>query len=85
MKSAGKLCELCQEEAFVYCLADAAFLCWQCDDKVHQANFLVARHLHLSGCKRPTVPPPLFAFKNLVPFSLVGLKLMVEAQMEFTP
>ncbi|KAK6267872.1 hypothetical protein QUC31_012032 [Theobroma cacao] len=66
MKSAGKLCDLCQEEAFVYCLADAAFLCWQCDDKVHQANFLVARHLRnilctnckSSFCQKPIWGPP---------------------------
>ncbi|XVF23208.1 hypothetical protein REPUB_Repub13aG0017200 [Reevesia pubescens] len=48
----GKLCELCKEEAFVYCLADAAFLCRKCDNKVHQANFLVARHLRHILCTR---------------------------------
>ncbi|XP_022720986.1 B-box zinc finger protein 32-like [Durio zibethinus] len=48
----GKLCELCKEEAFVYCWADAAFLCWNCDYKVHHANFLVARHLRHILCTK---------------------------------
>ncbi|XWS20645.1 hypothetical protein CRYUN_Cryun31cG0120700 [Craigia yunnanensis] len=48
----GKLCELCKEQAFVYCSADAAFLCRSCDYKVHQANFLVARHLRHLVCTK---------------------------------
>ncbi|XP_022723694.1 B-box zinc finger protein 32 [Durio zibethinus] len=48
----GKLCELCEEEAKVYCSADAAFLCRNCDNKVHQANFLVARHIRHVLCRK---------------------------------
>ncbi|KAF8025310.1 hypothetical protein BT93_F2220 [Corymbia citriodora subsp. variegata] len=46
-------CELCKEAAAVYCPSDSAFLCRGCDARVHQANFLVARHVRLplcSGC-----------------------------------
>ncbi|XP_030546811.1 B-box zinc finger protein 32 [Rhodamnia argentea] len=46
-------CELCKEAASVYCPSDSAFLCSGCDARVHQANFLVARHVRLplcSGC-----------------------------------
>ncbi|KAL3528499.1 hypothetical protein ACH5RR_007821 [Cinchona calisaya] len=67
-------CELCSEEAAVYCASDIASLCRNCDVKVHDANFLVARHLRnvicsvckgftgilLSG-KAPPPPPPLVA------------------------
>ncbi|XP_010927247.1 B-box zinc finger protein 32 [Elaeis guineensis] len=43
-------CELCKGIAAVYCEADAAFLCWPCDARVHGANFLVARHLRRIAC-----------------------------------
>ncbi|KZV52897.1 B-box zinc finger protein 32-like [Dorcoceras hygrometricum] len=39
-----RICELCDAVATVFCPSDAAYLCWACDAKVHQANFLVARH-----------------------------------------
>ncbi|KAL4271506.1 hypothetical protein GQ457_13G018800 [Hibiscus cannabinus] len=48
----GNLCELCKEEASVYCSADSAFLCWNCDYKVHHANFLVSRHLRRILCTK---------------------------------
>ncbi|XP_008799489.2 B-box zinc finger protein 32-like [Phoenix dactylifera] len=43
-------CELCKGSAAVCCEADAAFLCWPCDARVHGANFLVARHLRRIAC-----------------------------------
>ncbi|KAL3632811.1 hypothetical protein CASFOL_025795 [Castilleja foliolosa] len=43
-------CELCNAAAAVYCPSDAAFLCRSCDAKVHDANFLVARHVRQSVC-----------------------------------
>lgn len=39
-----KDCELCGKVARMYCESDQASLCWDCDEKVHGANFLVARH-----------------------------------------
>ncbi|KAG6637445.1 zinc finger protein CONSTANS-LIKE 4-like [Carya illinoinensis] len=39
-----KGCELCGKPARMYCESDQASLCWDCDGKVHCANFLVARH-----------------------------------------
>ncbi|KAE9458159.1 hypothetical protein C3L33_09938, partial [Rhododendron williamsianum] len=39
-----KWCELCSNPARIYCEADGARLCSNCDDKVHSANFLVAKH-----------------------------------------
>lgn len=39
-----KKCELCKFQAATYCESDEASLCWDCDSKVHGANFLVARH-----------------------------------------
>ncbi|KAJ4826383.1 hypothetical protein Tsubulata_026125 [Turnera subulata] len=43
-------CELCDQKADVYCDSDAALLCFRCDSKVHNANFLVARHLRRLLC-----------------------------------
>lgn len=43
-------CELCGENATVYCEADAAFLCRKCDRWVHSANFLARRHLRRVIC-----------------------------------
>lgn len=46
----GRVCELCNEEASLYCGSDSAFLCWSCDARVHGANFLVARHVRHTLC-----------------------------------
>ncbi|OIT26893.1 PREDICTED: B-box zinc finger protein 32 [Nicotiana attenuata] len=46
----SKLCELCNDQAALFCTSDSAFLCFNCDAKVHQANFLVARHLRFTLC-----------------------------------
>ncbi|KAL5699602.1 hypothetical protein ACHQM5_030482 [Ranunculus cassubicifolius] len=43
-------CELCNGVASLYCVSDSAFLCSNCDSKVHGANFLVARHVRRSIC-----------------------------------
>ncbi|KAJ4980897.1 hypothetical protein NE237_031734 [Protea cynaroides] len=52
-----KECELCNHPARMYCESDQASLCWDCDAKVHSANFLVARHsrsLLCDVCQSPT-------------------------------
>ncbi|XP_042477980.1 zinc finger protein CONSTANS-LIKE 10-like [Macadamia integrifolia] len=52
-----KECELCNYPARMYCDSDQASLCWDCDAKVHCANFLVARHsrsLLCHICQSPT-------------------------------
>nr|GMD38454.1 zinc finger protein CONSTANS-LIKE 1-like [Ipomoea batatas] len=45
-----KRCELCQGVAKTFCESDQANLCWNCDAKVHSANFLVERHSRLLLC-----------------------------------
>ncbi|KAM7275489.1 hypothetical protein ACFE04_017355 [Oxalis oulophora] len=45
-----KKCELCKLAAKTYCESDQASLCWDCDSKVHAANFLVARHCRTLLC-----------------------------------
>lgn len=50
MKKVLRACELCREEASLYCASDSAFLCFRCDAKVHGANFLVARHVRQAVC-----------------------------------
>ncbi|CAL9243548.1 unnamed protein product [Arabidopsis halleri] len=52
-----KKCELCCGVARMYCESDQASLCWDCDGKVHGANFLVAKHtrcLLCSACQSHT-------------------------------
>ncbi|XP_052202543.1 B-box zinc finger protein 32-like [Diospyros lotus] len=52
-----KKCELCNSVARMHCDADQAILCWDCDSKVHAANFLVAKHsrtLLCHACQSPT-------------------------------
>ncbi|XP_042496935.1 B-box zinc finger protein 32 [Macadamia integrifolia] len=47
-----RVCELCDGEASVYCSSDSAFLCWDCDARVHGANFLVGRHVRRTVCSK---------------------------------
>ncbi|CAI0410108.1 unnamed protein product [Linum tenue] len=51
MEDRAKICELCAGAPDVYCNSDDAFLCFNCDARVHQANFLVSRHLRLLLCR----------------------------------
>nr|UEC49862.1 CONSTANS-like protein [Pyrus pyrifolia] len=60
MKKLFRACELCDREASFYCPSDSAFLCSRCDARVHQANFLVARHVRhplCSNCKSVAETP----------------------------
>ncbi|EYU27878.1 hypothetical protein ABFS82_13G116000 [Erythranthe guttata] len=52
-----KKCELCKKVARMYCESDQASLCWDCDSRVHTANFLVGKHtrtLLCHSCQSPT-------------------------------
>ncbi|XP_030544261.1 B-box domain protein 30 [Rhodamnia argentea] len=54
---ASVACELCGARACLYCQADDAYLCRQCDRCVHGANFLAQRHIRCllcSTCQRLT-------------------------------
>ncbi|XP_028553173.1 zinc finger protein HD1 [Dendrobium catenatum] len=53
-----KKCELCKLPANIHCESDQAILCWECDAKVHEANFLVARHSRNLLCRRCQAPTP---------------------------
>ena len=53
-----KYCELCKGLARTYCESDQASLCWNCDVKVHGANFLVARHSRSVLCHACQSPTP---------------------------
>ncbi|XP_054813860.1 zinc finger protein CONSTANS-LIKE 2-like [Prosopis cineraria] len=53
-----KKCELCRTPARIYCESDQASLCWDCDAKVHGANFLVARHSRILLCHACQSPTP---------------------------
>ncbi|CAN8230308.1 unnamed protein product [Cochlearia groenlandica] len=45
-----KNCDLCGGAARMYCESDQASLCFNCDGKVHGANFLVAKHTRCLLC-----------------------------------
>ncbi|KAK6149828.1 hypothetical protein DH2020_017353 [Rehmannia glutinosa] len=52
-----KKCELCEKVARMYCNSDQASLCWDCDSRVHAANFLVSKHIRTllcHACQSPT-------------------------------
>ncbi|BAT90225.1 hypothetical protein VIGAN_06142900 [Vigna angularis var. angularis] len=53
-----KKCELCKLPARIFCESDQASLCWDCDAKVHSANFLVARHSRTLLCRTCHSPTP---------------------------
>ncbi|OIW20452.1 hypothetical protein TanjilG_11763 [Lupinus angustifolius] len=61
-----KKCELCKVAATTFCDSDQASLCWDCDTKVHGANFLVARHTRTLLCH---------ACQNLTPWKASGATL----------
>ncbi|GLU23120.1 hypothetical protein SLE2022_391490 [Rubroshorea leprosula] len=42
----------------MYCESDQAILCWDCDSKVHGANFLVAKHSRTLLCHLCQSPTP---------------------------
>ncbi|XAR53699.1 hypothetical protein NMG60_11022350 [Bertholletia excelsa] len=51
-------CELCNSVARMYCDSDRASLCWDCDARVHAANFLVAKHSRTLLCHVCQAPTP---------------------------
>ncbi|KAJ6423327.1 hypothetical protein OIU84_024297 [Salix udensis] len=51
-------CELCGSSARMFCESDQASLCWDCDEKVHSANFLVAKHCRTLLCQVCRSPTP---------------------------
>lgn len=53
-----KKCELCDSPAKTYCESDRASLCWDCDARVHGANFLVAKHSRTLLCRVCQSPTP---------------------------
>lgn len=66
MKKGGG-CELCGGAARVYCESDRASLCWECDHKVHGANFLVSKHNRSLLCHRCQSPTPWTSSGSRVP------------------
>jgi hypothetical protein len=42
----------------MFCESDQASLCWDCDEKVHSANFLVAKHCRTLLCQVCQSPTP---------------------------
>nr|ARU77865.1 B-box zinc finger protein 26 [Solanum tuberosum] len=60
-------CELCDKnKSMMYCESDQARLCWDCDSKVHSANFLVAKHSRNLLCH---------SCQNSTPWTASGPKL----------
>ncbi|XWS51988.1 hypothetical protein CRYUN_Cryun11dG0029000 [Craigia yunnanensis] len=57
-------CELCGGLARMHCESDQANLCWDCDVKVHGANFLVAKHSRTLLCHVCQNPTPWLASES---------------------
>ncbi|KAK7405171.1 hypothetical protein VNO78_06370 [Psophocarpus tetragonolobus] len=51
-------CALCDKRAVMVCDSDQAKLFWDCDEKVHSANFLVAKHWRVLLCRLCHSPTP---------------------------
>ncbi|KFK32611.1 hypothetical protein AALP_AA6G266600 [Arabis alpina] len=50
--SSSRLCDSCKSTAaMLFCSADAAFLCGECDGKIHTANKLASRHERVWLCE----------------------------------
>ncbi|VVB08931.1 unnamed protein product [Arabis nemorensis] len=50
--SSSRLCDSCKSaSATLFCRADAAFLCGECDGKIHTANKLASRHERVWLCE----------------------------------
>ncbi|KAK9674409.1 hypothetical protein RND81_12G230700 [Saponaria officinalis] len=64
------VCELCDAPANINCDSDRASLCWRCDNKVHRANFLVAKHNRCLLCHICQAMTPWTASGPRVPPSL---------------
>lgn len=59
MEEVCLLCSLCgKRTARMVCESDQAKLCWDCDHKVHSANFLVEKHLRILLCRLCQSPTP---------------------------
>lgn len=55
---------MCQaSNALLFCRADAAYLCMQCDLKVHDANKLASRHERVLLCEVCELAPAVFTCK----------------------
>lgn len=59
-----KACDACQvTAALVFCKADAAYLCGNCDSKVHGANKLASRHERVWMCEVCEMAPAAITCK----------------------
>ncbi|XP_027356504.1 zinc finger protein CONSTANS-LIKE 4-like [Abrus precatorius] len=65
-KKMEECCALCEKRAMMQCDSDQAKLCWDCDEKVHSANFLVAKHSRILLCR---------LCHSLTPWKASGTKL----------
>ncbi|OAY46796.1 zinc finger protein CONSTANS-LIKE 5 [Manihot esculenta] len=61
---ASRRCDSCKTAAAaLFCRADSAFLCLNCDTKIHAANKLVSRHERVWMCEVCEQAPAAFACK----------------------
>ncbi|GAB2227623.1 hypothetical protein Droror1_Dr00009449 [Drosera rotundifolia] len=65
-KDGRSYCELCEKKARMYCESDKARLCFDCDRKVHVANFLIAKHCRTLLCH---------LYRSLAPWKATGPNL----------
>ncbi|KAM7276072.1 hypothetical protein ACFE04_017938 [Oxalis oulophora] len=74
-------CELCGSRADLYCQADDAFLCKDCDKHVHGANFLALRHVRCflcNSCQNLTKRYLIGASREvMLPPTIVGSEVMI--------
>ncbi|KAE8682540.1 Zinc finger protein CONSTANS-LIKE 3 [Hibiscus syriacus] len=61
---ASKLCDYCKSAtATLFCRVDSAFLCSNCDSKIHATNKLASRHARVWLCEVCEQAPAHFTCK----------------------
>ena len=82
-------CQSCEQNAAtIWCAADSAALCPECDESHHSVNHLTQRHIRVPINERPRPPGPcsIFADKQAELWSeTLGLAISSEAQKEHFP
>jgi hypothetical protein len=52
MGEGPRLCAICDDPAVWFCPADDAFLCGDCDEQIHGANWLARKHQRMAVSHR---------------------------------
>ncbi|KAF5748097.1 CONSTANS-like 3 protein [Tripterygium wilfordii] len=79
--AASKLCDSCESApATLFCRADSAFLCLNCDSRIHAANKLASRHAR--AAESPDLNTGQYPFSDMDPYLHLDYGLPVDPKLE---